>query len=134
MAIDNGYVIPGLNEEWTLLGAKLNEWCCGMGAFILAQTMIDKPTRWIVPLLLIFIGTAIGLASLRRRFPDEEKGLRNFCFMFLGIQPPGIPAPAAMQPEWSGAPMRDLPATSEFMQLGLGTVLDSDEADDGEVA
>ncbi|MCB0309842.1 MAG: hypothetical protein KDD42_01325 [Bdellovibrionales bacterium] len=120
--MDSGHVIPGLNEEWTLAGAKLNEWICGVGAFMMCQFLFEKPTRAMPLLIAILVGTALGLAAVRRRFPDEEKGLRNFCFMIAGVQPPGIPAPSALQPLWSGAPLRELPDSYEFMQLGLHQV------------
>ncbi|MBX7139291.1 MAG: hypothetical protein K1X83_15055 [Oligoflexia bacterium] len=125
--MDSGHVIPGLNESWSLLGAKLNEWMCGFGVFILLSTAFDKPTKVVPLLLLAMVGTTVGLAIIRRRFPDEEKGMRNFCFMLLGIQPPGIPAPSAMQPVWSGCPLRTLPAECDFMQLGLPEVFKSEE-------
>lgn len=123
-AIDNGHVIPGLNESWTLLGAKASEWMCGMVAFMLVYNIPDKPLRFMPLFLGVFVGTAVAMAAIRKRFPDEEKGMRNYAAMTLGIQPPGIPAPSFMQPIWSGAPLRGLPEQSEFRQLGLMEVLD----------
>lgn len=123
MSVDSGHVIPGLNESWTLLGAKASEWMSGFIAFMLAYSFFDKPLRYMPFLLGMFVGTAVGLAALRRRFPDEEKGMRNYAAMMIGIQPPGIPAPAYMQPLWSGAPLRSLGEDREFMQLGLPEVV-----------
>ena len=128
-AIDNGHVIPGLNESWTLLGAKASEWMSGLVAFMLVYNLPDKPLRYMPVLLGVFVATAVGMAALRRRFPDEEKGMRNYAAMMIGIQPPGIPAPAYMQPIWSGAPLRALPEESEFMQLGLTEVLEKIRGD-----
>ena len=124
MAVDSGYVIPGLNESWTLLGAKASEWMSGFVAFMLMYSFPDKPLRYMPVLLAVFVFTAVGLATLRRRFPDEEKGMRNYAAMMIGIQPPGIPAPAYMQPLWSGAPLRSLNENSEFVQLGLPQVIE----------
>ena len=122
--MDNGFVIPGLNEEWTLLGAKLNEWMCGVAAFVLASaTIVTKVSTSMPILLVILFGTATGLGAARRRFPDETKGLRNFCFMLVGAHPPGIPAPSSMQPIWSGTPAAVLTDHHEFVQLGLYEVL-----------
>jgi len=109
------------------MGAKLNEWNCGVVAFLMCQGFFEKPTRAMPILIGIMIGTALGLAALRRRFPDEEKGMRNYCCMLVGIHPPGIPAPAKMQPLWSGAPLRELHPESDFVQLGLQQVLSMTE-------
>lgn len=128
--MDSGHVIPGLNEEWTLMGAKLNEWTCGAIAFLMCSELFNKPARAMPLLIAILVGVSLGLAMLRRKFPDEEKGMRNFACMFVGVQPPGIPKPAAMQPTWSGVPFDGLSPTAEFMQLGLDKVFSS--ADDSE--
>ncbi len=121
--MDSGFVIPGLNEEWTLLGAKLNEWICGVAAFLLAGVTIVPKISTSMPLLLIVLfATAMGLGAARRSFPDETKGLRNFCFMLVGAHPPGIPAPSSMQPVWSGTPSAELSEKHEFVQLGLDQI------------
>lgn len=123
--MDNGEVIPGLNEDWTLGGAKLSEWIAGFMMFIIAgELLFDKVGRAMPQLMLIWICTTFGMAALRRNFPDEERGIRNSALTTVGIEPPGIPAPAALQPYWSGAPMREMEESAEFMALGLGEVLE----------
>lgn len=117
--MDNGEVIPGLNEDWTFAGAKIFEWLAGFMAAFLAANMVEKPGQWMPLLVIIWIGTTLSLAMLRRQFPDEERGLRNMCMVFCGFDPPGIPAPSRLQPFWSGHPQRSLPDKSWYNQLGL---------------
>lgn len=123
--MDNGQVIPGLNDDWSMLGAKLMEWVSGFIALICAQELLFKQSagKAMPVLLLIWMGTTLGLAALRKRFPDEERGLANMCMVSLGFCPPGIPSPAALQPIWSGAPMRTLPEQTEYKYLDLDKVL-----------
>jgi len=124
--MDNGEVIPGLNEEWTLAGAKLSEWIGGFMSFIIASEVIftDKMARSMPALLLIGIATVFGMAALRRSFPDEERGVRNAGLTAVGMAPPGIPAPSALQPIWSGAPVRMLEASTKFRRYGLDAVFE----------
>lgn len=118
--MDNGEVIPGLNEDWTFAGAKMFEWMAGFMMLILAsEFMFTKPAKQAPVLVCIMIGTTLGLALARRAFPDEERGMRNACMTFLGFSPPGIPSPAFLQPVWSGAPMRDLDEKTQYMVLEL---------------
>jgi len=129
--MDNGEVIPGLNEDWTLGGAKLSEWVGGFMTFIIASELFFTNVGRAMPqLMVIFIGTTFGLAGLRRAFPDEERGIRNAAMTAMGIPPPGIPIPASLQPYWSGAPMREMDETTEFRQLSLDLIFKSSE--DGE--
>ena len=83
----------------------------------------------------LMIGTIVGfpliLAAVRRQFPDEERGLRNYLCLAFGIKPPGIPAPAQFQPVWSGAPSRSLSEESQFMQLKLEEVFAVNEEEEG---
>ena len=132
--MDSGHVIPGLNEDWTLLGAKLNEWVCGAMAFLMCSELFEKPARAMPLLILILVGVSVGLSILRKKFPDEEKGMRNYAFMLVGINPPGIPRPAAMQPHWSGVPIGGLHAESEYMQLGLDRLFAQESEDDDELS
>ncbi len=124
--MDNGEVIPGLNEDWMLAGAKLSEWVCGFMAFIICSEVIftDKMARSMPLLLLVGAFTVFSMAALRRTFPDEERGIRNAAMTAVGVEPPGIPTPAALQPIWSGAPVRQLKATSKFRRYGLDLVFD----------
>lgn len=121
--MDDGYVLPGLNEEWTLGGAKLMEWIAGFcTALIFSEIFLTNVARSMPMLMLVLVGTTFGMAALRRQFPDEERGVRNAAMVAMGVPPPGIPAPASIQPLWSGAPMRDVQANSYFAQLGLKDV------------
>lgn len=120
--MDNGEVIIGLNEDWNLLGAKLSEWIAGFIMFFLSGDLIFGWTYSMPLLLCIWIGTTLGLASGRKLFPDEERGLRNQFFIVCGFPPPGIPAPASIQPYWSGAPIRKRNEKSEYETLGLTKV------------
>lgn len=125
--MDNGEVIMGLNEEWTLGGAKLGEWIGGFMMFIIAQELffgnIGRNMPW---LMLIWVTTTFGLAGLRRSFPDEERGIRNAAMTAAGFAPPGIPTPASLQPYWSGAPLRRLKKETILVQLGLEDIIDND--------
>ena len=38
---------------------------------------------------------------------------------FCGFEPLNIPAPAILQPVWSGAPVQDLKKESKFNEVGL---------------
>ena len=126
--MDNGEVIPGLNEEWTLGGAKLFEWVAGFMMFIIASELFFTNTGRAMPqLMTIWVCTTFGLAGMRRAFPDEERGVRNAALTALGISPPGIPSPAALQPYWSGAPMREMDKEKLFRELQLDIVLETDE-------
>lgn len=118
--MDDGYVIPRLNENWTFAGATPLEWCCGLVAGILFQELFLANMGRNMPLVLaVMVGTPMILAMLRKTFPDEERGLRNMCMVKMGFNPPDIPAPAVMQPSWSGLPMREIDEKKEFIILGL---------------
>ena len=52
-------------------------------------------------------------------FPDEERGVRNAMMTAFGFTPLGIPAPARLQPFWSGAPLRKLPEDWKFSRCHL---------------
>jgi hypothetical protein len=128
LRVDNGEVIPGLNEEWTLGGAKLFEWIAGFMMFIIASELFFTNTGRAMPqLMAIWVCTTFGLAAGRRMFPDEERGVRNAALTALGISPPGIPTPASLQPYWSGAPLRELDESSLFRELQLDLVLTTTE-------
>lgn len=126
--MDDGYVIPGLNESWTLGGAKLMEWCAGFMMFIIcAELLFENYGRAMPQLMLIWVGTTFTLAAIRRKFPDEERGVRNLALSSVGIEPPGIPAPALLQPYWSGAPMRAIKESSEYLSLNLDELFPEEE-------
>lgn len=131
--MDNGEVIPGLNEPWTFAGAKVMEWVSGFVMFMVVSELFGiQPGKAMPILLAVWFTTTLGLASLRRRFPDEERGVRNVAMVALGFPPPGIPAPAAIEPLWSGAPMREVPESTYFSKLGLDRLFPSIPDDDEE--
>jgi hypothetical protein len=118
--MDDGYVLPGLNEQWTLGGAKLMEWIAGFcTALIFSEIFLTNVARSMPMLGLVLVGTTFGMATLRKQYPDEERGIRNAAMVAMGMPPPGIPAPASIQPNWSGAPMRGVQENSYYAQLGL---------------
>lgn len=124
--MDNGVVIPGLDEDWSLGGAKLAEWGAGFMAFIIASEFFDNVGRSMPYLLVILVTTTMAVAAVRKTFPDEERGIRNAALTAMGIEPPGIPPPAALQPYWSGAPTRSLGADCEMVRLGLDNIFPLD--------
>ena len=81
-------------------------------------------------MIIVALGTTLGLASIRRGFPDEERGLRNACMVAMGFEPPGIPAPAQFRSYWSGAPVKSLPEKSYFNELNLDEVVGKTVEDD----
>jgi hypothetical protein len=118
--MDNGEEIPGLNEDWMFAGAKLFEWMAGfMSMLIASELFVGNASRSMPILVMVMVGTTFGLASLRRSFPDEERGVRNLLMITLGFEPPGIPRPSKIQPVWSAAPLRELKEKTNFSQLGL---------------
>lgn len=133
--MDDGQVIPGLNEGYTLAGAKIMEWVSGLMISMIAQELLQVNIATSGPLMIVMaLGGVFAMAGARKAFPDEERGLRNSCMVALGFAPPGIPTPAQFRPYWSGAPLRSQPKESYFAQLSLGEVLDSQaEADTGSI-
>jgi hypothetical protein len=121
--MDSGDVIPCLNEDWTFGGCKLFEWLSGLMTSFLVSSAFDKPAHYMPLLVLIWIGTTLTLAMTRKRFPDEERGVRNMCMVACGFEPPGIPAPAKLQPRWSGGPIRRLSPTCHYEALELDQVV-----------
>lgn len=123
--MDNGEVVAGLDAEWTLGGAKLFEWAAGGAAFMVSSELLfGGPSGKAMPVLIgIALTVTMGLAILRRRFPDEERGIRNAAMTSLGLAPPGIPPPSSLQPYWSGCPVRDLKKEWAVVKLGLWEVI-----------
>ena len=131
--MDNGEVIPGMDEGWTFAGARVMEWGSGFILAIMVQELCFSTPAKTMPLFLaILVGTTFGMAALRKVFPDEERGVANYFMVQLGICPPGIPAPAALQPLWSGLPMQGLGEKKEFLQLGLLEVFPHGTPDEDE--
>lgn len=122
--MDDGYVIPSLNENWTFAGAKPMEWISGlMAALIFSELFVSNLGRSMPLVLMILVLVPILLATARKTYPDEERGLRNHLMSCLGLSPPDIPMPAILQPIWSGSPMRVMPEKCEFVQLGLELIM-----------
>ncbi len=118
--MDDGYVVQNLGEPWTFAGARLFEWTCGLAVGFIAQEMFLPNLGSSMPIFLgLIIGTTLLMVQLRKNYPDEERGLMNHLISSLGFLPPNIPAPANLQPLWSGAPMRELDPKREFIELGL---------------
>lgn len=120
--MDDGEEIQGLDEDWNFAGAKVGEWIAGCVTFMLAGELSLGFGRSMPLLLVIWFGTTLGLAAIRRGFPDQEKGMRNAFMEFAGFDPPGLPKPYYSQPLWSGAPMRDHKEGQNFKDLDLGAV------------
>ena len=96
--MDNGEVLQGLNAKWTFLGATLMEWSSGVVMFMIISLFSDSPVKGMPFMLAGLLLTSFMMASLRRAYPDEERGVRNALMSACGIRPQDIPAPAALQP------------------------------------
>lgn len=96
------------------------EWIAGLcSALVFSEVFISKVARSMPLLGIVLVVTTFGLAALRRKFPDEERGIRNAAMVAMGFSPPGIPAPASIQPVWSGAPLRSMRESCYYTQLSL---------------
>ena len=122
--MDSGDVIPCLNEDWAFAGCKMFEWLAGLMTAFLASSVFEKPATAMPILVTVWIGTTLGMAHLRKQFPDEERGVRNMCMVACGFAPPGIPAPAKLQPRWSGGRISEVGRMSMYSQLGLEELRD----------
>ncbi|HMO19049.1 MAG TPA: hypothetical protein PKA63_13160 [Oligoflexia bacterium] len=120
MRYDDGEVLQGLDENWSFMGANAMEWGSALAVFMLISLFADSVARAMPFMLLGGIMTAVTLASMRKSFPDQERGVRNAVCTFFHFPPPGIPAPSKLQPIWSSSPLREIPKGSKFEQLGLG--------------
>ena len=128
--MDNGEEIPCLNENWSFAGADLVEWIAGFASVLMLPDLLHINAAHSMPLLLfMWLGTTFGLALLRRRFPDERRGVRNFCMDSLGFAPPGIPRPASLQPYWSGARITAIKDETWYQRLDLDGVFREEAKD-----
>jgi hypothetical protein len=134
---DNGEVLPDLDKPWMFVGATMSEWMIGFSVFVLISVFAPHGMvgRMLPFMILGWVTTTYTLGSLRRIFPDGEKGMRNYFTSLVGLPPPGIPAPASLQPVWSATLLKELPKDSDFMQIGLHLVfpihqVDIEEPDD----
>ncbi|RME58981.1 MAG: hypothetical protein D6780_05875 [Candidatus Dadabacteria bacterium] len=129
--MDNGEVIPGLDEPWTFVGANAMEWVTGIAAaMIVSELFLESAAKNMPLLLLTWLATTFGMAGLRKKFPDQQKGIANAFCVKLGIEPPGIPTPAELQPVWSGAPLRELDEEKEFVTLELEKIFPKKEEEE----
>jgi hypothetical protein len=125
MNYDNGEVLPGLNEQWTFMGANAMEWCVGLVVFVMIGSFARTPASAMPFMLGGWVLTTTTLATIRNMFPDQERGVRNAVMTACGFVPPGIPAPSALQPVWSGAPVKELKKEIKFVKLGLNNLFPS---------
>jgi hypothetical protein len=129
--MDDGYVIPGLNENWTFGGAKPMEWATGLvAAMIYVELFVTNMGKQMPIILMILVLVPMSIATLRKTYPDEEIGVRNHLMSVLGAAPPGIPKPSMLQPNWSGLPIKTIATTKEFMTLGLDEFLFAEAGED----
>ena len=119
---DNGEVLQGLANKWSFAGASLIEWGCGMVMFFIVSLFGESPVSAMPMMIAAMVITAHSLASLRKAFPDEERGVRNALMTSCGFAPQDIPAPALLQPVWSPAQVRELPENCKFSQLGFDKI------------
>ncbi len=129
---DNGEVLPDLDKPWTFLGATMTEWIIGFAVFVLISVFAQSGHvgRMIPFMLLGWVFTTYTLGSMRRLFPDGEKGLRNHFSTLIGVPPIGIPTPSKLQPVWSATPVKKLrPLWSkvyqkecDFIDIGLDKI------------
>lgn len=133
--MDNGEEIPGLNEEWNFLGASLPEWVAGVAMFFVSSEILfhGKFASGMPVLLAICVATTLALSSLRRSFPDETRGVRNYFLTLCGFEPPGIPTPATLQKSWSGGPITQLKPECEFNTLNLDMIFEYEDEDEDEL-
>ncbi len=133
--MDDGFVIPGLNEGYTLAGAKPMEWISGLVMGMLCQELLGLNLGTSGPIMIaIVLASTMFLAGARRGFPDEERGIRNVVMVSLGFEPPNMPAPADFRNYWSGAPLRNIATKTYYHQLGLEAVLHGEiEQDTGSI-
>lgn len=133
--MDNGEEIPGLNEEWNFLGASLQEWIAGVAMFFVSSEIIfqGKFASGMPVLLVICVATTMALSSLRRSFPDETRGVRNYFLTLCGFEPPGIPTPSILQKSWSGGPISDLKPECEFNTLNLDAIFEVESEDEDDL-
>ena len=131
MEYDDGEVLPGLNENWTFMGATLVEWIAGFSTFLMVSIFAPPGRVGVaVPFMIVgWVGTTYTLATIRQCYPDEQRGVRNSLMSACGFEPYDIPAPAMLQPVWSGAPIREVDPNSPFKEVGLDIMFPSFQYD-----
>ena len=130
--MDDGQVIPALNENWTFAGATPMEWASGLAAaMVFSEFFISNLGRSMPLVLMVLVSVPILLATLRKTYPDEERGLRNHLMSLMGLAPPGIPKPSMLQPLWSGSPVAELKEDCDYHRLELDKIFP--RSDDSEL-
>ena len=127
MRFDDGEVLQGLDEGWAFMGANAMEWGCGLMVFIMISLFADSPARAMPFMLLGGVLTATSLATMRKSYPDQERGVKNALCVAFGFPPPGIPEPSALQSIWSACPLRGLSPKCKFVMFGFGRMFPSFE-------
>ena len=129
MQFDDGEVLQGLDEPWTFAGANAMEWAVGLVVFLMIGSFARTPASAMPFMIAGWVLTTTTLATIRKMFPDEERGVRNAVLTACGFPPPGIPAPASIQPVWSASPIKTIPDEWQFKKLGLYRLFPSFERD-----
>lgn len=135
---DDGEVLQGLDESWTFMGANIMEWAMGMVVFMMISLFAQRPGRAMPFMIAGWVGTTVSLATLRRSFPDEHRGVANALCTACGFPPVGIPRPSSLQPVWSAARVQSLPTNTKFVRLCLSEGFpcyedELDESDDNAI-
>lgn len=129
MQFDDGEVLQGLDEPWTFAGANAMEWAVGLVVFLMIGSFARTPASAMPFMIAGWVLTTTTLATIRKMFPDEERGVRNAVLTSCGFPPPGIPAPAIIQPVWSASPLKTIPENWHFKKLGLNRLFPSFQRD-----
>jgi len=122
---DDGEVLPGLDDTWTFMGANAMEWAVGLVVFLMIGSFARTPASAMPAMMTGWIVTTACLASTRRLYPDQERGVRNAVMSSCGFNPTDIPAPAILQPVWSASPLEELSQESNFRHLDLDVLFPS---------
>ena len=117
--MDSGDVIQGLDDQWTFMGARMFEWIAGFATFMIISNFFISRSSAMPFMLGGWFGTTLMVAHFRKKFPDEERGIRNGVLTYFGLPSPGIPAPSLLKTFWSGAPVKSLPEECGFIRAGL---------------
>jgi len=87
MRFDDGEVLQGRDESWSFMGANAMEWGSALAVFMLISLFADSVARAMPFMLIGGVMTAVTLASMRKSFPDQERGVRNAVATYFGFPP-----------------------------------------------
>ena len=107
------------------MGATMMEWSSGLVMFMIISLFCDSSTTGMPVMLLGLVVTTMTMASIRKAYPDEERGIRNALMSACGICPVDVPPPAFLQPVWSSSPIDELNPNCAFVTLGFGEIFPS---------